>query len=70
MLPSVEIWLVVIFFAAGDHPRTLEDTKQPSIEVCLDRSRQILERFAAIRPGDGWEISVACNIGKPAEEEG
>lgn len=69
MLPSTEIWLVVIFLATGEHPMQLEDSKQPSIEVCLDRAKQILDRFAAIRPGEGWEISVACNVGKPAEEE-
>jgi hypothetical protein len=69
MSPSVEIWLVVMFMIAGEHPRTLEDSKQSSLEECIKRATKILERALDVRPGDGWEISASCNIRKPVEEE-
>lgn len=67
----MEVWLVVQMFLIGQPgPITLEDSKQPSIEACIARAREPLEKSAGVDSGDGWEIAVSCNVGKKSDERG
>lgn len=62
------IWLVVTIQLAGEPPILLTDTQQPSIEACLARASELLERAAQVRGDDGFDIAASCQLAKKPEQ--
>jgi hypothetical protein len=59
----VKVWLVVYIIIAGhDDTVKLEDTEQPTIEMCLTEARHILDKTSDMH--GTFELSVACQVTK------
>lgn len=63
------IWLVA-YIIIGGMPIQLMDERQPSIEVCFQKARQVLERATSVHADEAYEFQVTCSLVKDSEAPG